>query len=505
MGKLNKTLPIAVLIGLCALIFFLRLHTYDEPLERDLTTYAVIAHEMLAGKALYSDLWDHKPPAIHVTYAAAELIAGYGRDSIFLLNVVAAMATVLACYFAGTAAGGRILGGLVAATLWALSSGDLALEGNQPNTEVFLNAFLTTGFAIFVCAPAKGLGWRRAVCAGLVFAIASLYKQIVVAQVGLLALVYLASARSDSRKKAIVDLALVGAIGAAAWAMVFGYFALRGHAGAFIDAVFTYNRWYAGSGWENIRHMTAWPPVFADVLAVVLPIATLSVAGLGLGLLVGPRRHWILLFMFAVATHLAVLLPAHFYPHYYQLWIPPLVIGAGWTVALMKRALPSRLSWLCYVNAAVTFAVLVLMEIPYYRLPAESWSFRKYREIFIETDRLAATLNKVLPSNVTLYEWGNETGFYFETRREPPSGLIFSYPMQAGPLAVKLSRRVLGELTRNPPDVVVCSNPVWLLTSHHPVTAWLNANYRPLWITASFTVRVRKEGELDPNPAIAAK
>src|SRR5437879_6286888 len=120
MGKLRKILPTAALAGLCALIFFLRLHTYDEPLERDLTTYAVIAHEMLNGKNLYSDLWDHKPPAIHVTYAAAELIAGYGRNSIFLMNVAAAMATLMACYFAGSAAGGGRVGGFVAAGLWAL-------------------------------------------------------------------------------------------------------------------------------------------------------------------------------------------------------------------------------------------------------------------------------------------------------------------------------------------------------------------------------------------------
>ena len=57
-----------------ARVAILKASGYNEPLERDLTTYAVIAHEMLEGKALYSELWDHKPPAIHVTYAAAELI-----------------------------------------------------------------------------------------------------------------------------------------------------------------------------------------------------------------------------------------------------------------------------------------------------------------------------------------------------------------------------------------------------------------------------------------------
>src|SRR2546421_11948044 len=139
MDKLKKLLPVAVLVGLCALVFASRLHTYDEPLERDLTTFAVIAHEMLNGKNLYSDLWDHKPPAIHVTYAAAEMIAGYGRDSIFLMNVAAALATLFACYFAGSAAGGGRVGGFVAAGLWALASGGLGIQGNQPNTEGFIH------------------------------------------------------------------------------------------------------------------------------------------------------------------------------------------------------------------------------------------------------------------------------------------------------------------------------------------------------------------------------
>src|SRR5437588_7128607 len=150
MDKVGKTLPIAALLGFSALIFFARRHTYGEPLERDLTTYAVIGHEMLGGKALYTDLWDHKPPAIYVTYAAAELITGYGRDSIFLLNISGAFATLLACYFAGSAAGGGRLGGLIAATLWALASGDLAIEGNQPNTEIFLIAFQTARFSIVI-------------------------------------------------------------------------------------------------------------------------------------------------------------------------------------------------------------------------------------------------------------------------------------------------------------------------------------------------------------------
>ena len=496
MGQLNRTVALSGLIVLAAVIVLLRLHTYDEPLERDLTTYAVVAHEMIGGKALYSDLWDHKPPAIHVTYAAAELIAGYGRDSIFLLNIAAAIATMIGCYFAGRTIGGAV-GGLSTAAFWALAAGDLALEGNQPNTELFLNTFLSAGFAVCVCAPREGLGWRRSVAAGVLFAVASLYKQVIIAHVALLALVYFATTRRGSRKRAIVDLATIGTMAVTAWALVFGYFALRGHGEAFIDAVFKYNRWYAAAAVDPTKHIFGWPPVFADVLAVILPLATLSFAGLLVGLTAGPRRPWLLLLAFAAATHVAVLLPGHFYPHYYQLWLPPLVIGAGWSVGLLKRVLVARLSWLSYVTAAVTCMVLVLMAVPYYRLSPQIWSFRKYGMIFIETERLAVKLDRLFPRNITLFEWGNETGLYFETQRKPPSGVVYAYPVQAGPLALKLSGRVLAELKDKLPDVVVTAKPVWVFTAGHPITKWLRENYRPVWQTENFMVRVRKGSAAD--------
>src|SRR5580692_12738156 len=66
-----------------------RFHTYREPLERDISTYAVVAQGLLSGRSLYSDLWDDKPPAIHFTYAMAEAVGGYGAFSIYLLNVLA--------------------------------------------------------------------------------------------------------------------------------------------------------------------------------------------------------------------------------------------------------------------------------------------------------------------------------------------------------------------------------------------------------------------------------
>jgi 4-amino-4-deoxy-L-arabinose transferase-like glycosyltransferase len=504
MGKLRKILPVAALAGLCALIFSLRLHTYDEPLERDLTTYAVIAHEMLNGKNLYSDLWDHKPPAIHVTYAAAQLIAGYGRNSIFLMNVAAAIATLLACYFAGSAGGRGSLSGLVAATLWTLASGDLAIQGNQPNTEVFLNALLTSAFLIFVRSQKNRIGIGGALLVGLLFAVASFYKQIVIVEAALLSVAYFLCADSEARKKALAEIGLIAVVGAVAWALLFGYFFALGRGNAFIEAVFTYNRWYSAHPPRDLSELWNWPGLSPDAFVVALCIATLALVGLVVGLILCPRSGWSLLLAFAIATYITVLLPGWFFPHYYQLWLPPLVIGAGWTFDLLKRILPQRFSWAPYALAGTSCAVLVMMEAPCYLAPAKSWSEQKYGGIFLESDQLANKIDNLLPRGASFYEWGNETGFYFTTRREPPSGLIFAYPMQAGPLARKLSARLLHDLNIKQPELVVAANLTMALTPNHPVAQWLDRNYRPFWRTNSFVVMVKKGGDLDRQNPIAA-
>jgi hypothetical protein len=446
---------------------------------------------MLSGKTLYTDLWDHKPPAIYVTYAVAELIAGYGRDSIFLMNIAAGFATLLACYFAGSAAGGGRLGGLIAATLWALASGDLAIEGNQPNTEVFLNAFLTSGFAILMRAENRNLGLRAALLTGLLFAIASLYKHVAVVEAALLALAYFAWPAAGSRKKALANVVVITVIGVLAWGLVFSYFAAQGRGEAFTEAVFTYNAYYSGSIWQNMSHLATWPRISADVLAAMLPLAILSLGGTILGLIFGPRRPWIFLLTFAIATHIAVLLPGRFFPHYYQLWLPPLAIGGGWSVSFLKRILPASFSRLAYIVAGATCGILLMLELPYYSLSAEIWSVKKYGKIFLETERVARQIDHLLPPGATFYEWGNESGFYFSSGRRPSSGVFLAEPMLAGPLAAKLSRRLIDDLEQAKPDLIVVDGLTLTQTAHgHPVLNWFEENYRPFSMTDKFSVPI---------------
>jgi 4-amino-4-deoxy-L-arabinose transferase-like glycosyltransferase len=254
-----------VMLGLTILLVGARLHGFSEPLERDITTYAVIGQEMLQGRQLYTDLWDHKPPAIYLSFAVARFLSPSPRAAVFLANSVASVAILLGVFVAGSAGRHGNLGGLFSAVVWVVISGNMWLEGNQPNTEVFLNACLVWAFAIALRAVGPGVSSFGLVTAGVLFAVATLYKQTTVlvaaALVGALAIAWWLDLDREStandpvqptRRRWLQSVALVAAPGFVAWLVTFSYFAVRGRFDDLWSAVFVYNRSYAGDVAENM-------------------------------------------------------------------------------------------------------------------------------------------------------------------------------------------------------------------------------------------------------------
>ncbi len=253
--KLRIVLPLVILLGLAALICLQRLHTYHEPLERDLTLYAVVGHELLAGRALYSDLCENKPPAIFLTYAAAEKLVGYGTGAVFLLGILAAIVTLLGVYAAGLALSGSSSTGLWAAAFWTVISSDLMLQANQPNTEVFINVCVIWAFVGMARSDNQRPWLRRYLGIGALLALASLYKMVVIGIAVTLALAHLAlpPGYPPDRKLAGKQIGVIAAVGAVVWGAVCVYFAAVGHFRDFYEIVFTFNRYYTGSMLENLK------------------------------------------------------------------------------------------------------------------------------------------------------------------------------------------------------------------------------------------------------------
>jgi len=506
--KQTRRLTILALAFLAVVIGTARVHTFNEPFERDITLYAVVAHEMLAGRDLYSDLWEHKPPAVFLTYAAAELVGGYGPSSIYLLVVAGAVVTMIGLYRVTRELGAGVFGGLCAATYWAVLSGDLHLEANQPNTEVFLNASLVWALAFVAQARERPAGRWRWMWIGALFAWASLYKQVVlVIPVLLVGAHCFFPPPQTSRRQALVQAGLIGCVIAAAWGAVMAYFAVVGRFGAFWETVITFNSFYAGNMSGNLILSLRPGKLFPESMRPLWPFVAFAGMGLVAVIVKAPARVWMLLLAYVVGAQITVALPGHFFAHYYQLWLPPLILVAAMALdevwELRRRFVP----WLAPVLAVVLIGFLLSREIPLYRLTAEEWSEQKYRGGFEATKRMGLALPAMLEPGETFYTWGDETGLYFYSQQSPPSGLIHNYGALEGPLVDKLVTRLLADLSARPPDLFIIERNLLSpaekglnLWMDPRVFEWFSAHYNPQPVVATeshFILHPRRGSKLE--------
>jgi len=481
----------------------MRYHTFNEPLERDITTYAVIAHELLMGKSLYLDLWDHKPPAIYFTFVAAELLLGYGTHAVYVLGVAATVSTLIAIYLAGKSISPP--SSVIAAAFWTLVSGDLYLQANQPNVEVFMNASITWAFALLLTLHRVRFWIPQALAVGALFALASLYKPVALAPAFLLATAHLLfpPARTTRRAALIASTTIFAAMGSI-WLAVIILTLSSGTITAFKKAVFDYNIFYTGHILDNILFGTAFlgPSTNISALRLTLPLGLLTLVGAITGFR-HAGRPWLLLCTWLLGTHLSVLAPGKNFPHYYQLWLPPLCIGTGWSLAVLHVHSRWRVRWLSRVAALTVFLLLLYQVALWYHLPAELWSRLKYGEgVFVASERLGRQLDAMLEQNEAFYEWGSETGLYFYSKRRPPTGVFYHFPLLAGPLAQELSQRVYDDLTKVKPKVLVVRQrpPLDSTETEHPLFRALLQEYELLPVLADdegfFAVYIRKSSRM---------
>lgn len=488
--------PAIILLILASLIVVGSLWTLRKPLNRDVSIYAVIGHELLAGRPLYSDLLEQRPPATMVSYAITEAVAGYGPHTIYLLHVTVAVITLLGIYYAASAFEGGAIAGLWAAALWVAVFNSLALEAGEPNTEVFLNACLTWAFALFVRARLNAHWWRRALVIGALFALASVYKHIAVVCPLLLAAAHVAFPLDGSnRRRALAEVGVIAGVGALAWALLFGYFAATGRFQIFRAMMIGFNLDYA-AGQGTIpasERPTAFIVLLRNIFAplrgeaelfldLLTPLALICAAGILCGIWGRRRRAWAMLAAFAVAAWIEIALPGQFFLHYFQLWLPPLLIGTGAAIGLTSRLPVKQLKgWLPHAVGVAVVLLLTLPQLPSYRvLAAGDWSKISGAEA-LSVEPVAREINTLLAPGETFYEWGANPGLYFWTQRRPPTGVLVVTVLLHGSLSGELSERVVADLQRTEPELLVITKRNWpAKPTDNVVVNWLIEHYQPL-------------------------
>ena len=495
----SKISPAALILIFAALIAFARMHTYFEPLDCDLGNYATIAHEMHFGKHLYTDMPDQKPPAIHVTYYVAEAIAGFGRSEIYLMTVVTSLITLAAAYAACVLLTGNRAAGLWAAAFWTIVSGHVYLEANTPNTEMFMNAFCMLGLALLLWRYRQpGAGWGGVALAGACFAWATLYKQVIVVTPAFLALAYIILPPPGmNRGRAFGEMLLVGGVIVAVWGVTIGFFAMNCQLDAFVQWVFTFNQGYAGNLTGNLQMSLV--RIFPPWMEITVPLVILTLVGMGIGIVRQWYRPVLLLLVLAISSHIAIALPGKFFPHYYQLWFPWLIVGAGFGMAAVQEVMSSKR--LAKYAGILVLSLLLVEEVPNYFLTVEEWSKIKYGWQFVQSNGLARVVNSFLKPDETFYQLANQTEMYLAAGRRPPFFPITMYGLYRGRFASELRGRLLVSLRQSQPDLLILtreSTP--LLMADRRIPSFIQEHYRVFPIgrdIRSFMLLIRKGSNLE--------
>lgn len=506
-GDRGRAVTGLVLGALALLVAAARLRTFGEPPCRDINTYSVMASAWLDGRPLYSDLWDLKPPVIYWLYAFAQMIAGRGYLSIYLLTVAGSLATMLGVYLA-TAINRRLrVAGLVAAATFALAGGDVHLQGNEPNAEVFMNAALVMAFAFLIRLRPRSGDVTGAIIVGLLLALASLFKTVAVAQAfGFGGAFVLAHLQTRSERFAAFRLMLMAAAAAAmAWIAVFAGYYVHGTLRDFWRTVFVYNTYYSSLGGSgivsNILEGLRPSLLLPRAMRVLLPAAILA----GAGLVCVRRRRVsvpvVCLGGYLAATLVAVAMPGQFAAHYYQLWSPPLCIGAGWGAMALSRRLGRAARNPRFAHAPVVALLLctAAIALPPYAFNAAEWSRMKYGADPAVEIQTGHAIRKLLKPGETFYQWGTTIGLHFAAQTPLPSGVFFVQPLLGGPQQEECTQRLIGNLEQTRPELVVMDGRDMPPMTRHPVVQWFARNYDEMGrdpVTGRFRLLCRKGGRL---------
>ena len=472
--------PFVLLLILSVALILLRLASYDEPIEWDVGTYTVIAREILGGERLYDDIWaDVKPPAVYVTFAAMQAIAGDGFLHVYLLSVTAAIVTMLGVYYAAAVAGP--LAGIFAAIFWAVMCFDPGMGGDVPNTEVFINAAIAWALGLWLRAEAAPReSWLRWIGIGLLFFVASTYKQVAIVPTIFLAIVEIvAPPAGESRTRAMTRVVVMVAVGVIGWGLLFGYFALTDRGWIAWQTMVVSPRAYGGNQVRNLIDSFVIGKGLPRQLAFSLSAAALTLIGAFMGTLAAPRRAWLLLAALAVGTHLAVALPGQFFPHYHQYWFVPLSIGAGWGAAALWTMHDERGRPLARVAVVLAAVVVIFPQLTWLPLSGRERAQRKYGDFFMYANDAFRDVDRLLLPDETFYAWTDEAYGYVIARRRVPAAGLWKLQTTSGPLADWITQRTLADLERNPPELFIhYGSPSEF--ADHPIAKWSLAHYDPL-------------------------
>lgn len=481
-----------LMVGLAVLIV-MRLHGFGLPLETDECNYAYIGARLLEGKRLYVDVWDHQPFGVYALFAG--VISVFGDAPVVFRSMVLVFSAVsMLLIFELLRKTHGLFAAAVGVALFAIVSSDPGTGGEGCNREIYMNTFVLLAWYLAVVAP---VGRSKSITlAGLSLGIGSVIKTVVAAHwLALAVWIVLFRPPRDRKAGRWIDLATFSVGPAAIWIATTAYFAATGRFRDFVDAVFLFNLGYShanaatGHRFLDFFFPKAHPFIFhsARPLWWLGAAATLWAAIHGIWRRrsddqperrAAARRASASFALLVVGSFVAACLPGRFWPHYYYLLIPPLVLAVAAGTAVAARWITNRLiragmaEFMRELVYALLFAIVLLpvfsKEYDYY-LSRRSFAITRSRYNFRDFWGRAQGLNvkRVTNPGDRIFVYSNDASIYYYSDRRCAS----RYTMITGisgnlPGAAARRRILMNELRADPPRLIL------VLFDERPFPEW---------------------------------
>jgi len=453
---------VCLLIAGAVLVAF-RSHAFTIPLETDECNYAYIANRLIDGDRLYVDVWDHQPPGVFAMFAVAIKLFGSSQTMVRCLAMGASLVSMAMLFTILRRTCGPVAAAF-GALVFAICSSDPGIAGEGSNREIFMN---TLALAALLPLTHRTVTTRRLLVVGMTLGVGSTLKTVMAAQ-WLFILIWIVGRRwvASRRLKDAVLAAVWMSVGPlVVWLGIFAYFAAAGRFSVFSNAVFGFNLGYSGM---SEAFFSRYPRFFGGPMRVftsALPLWIAAACATPMLIYFARRKltgHAGLVLAFAMGSFQAVCLPGRYWPHYYCLLLPPMVLICGSVVSRVASLLRSRSATIGLATlTCVWLAGLLWYQYQYYlgvdpmQVTAHRYDYRA------QWGRAQGVrVGQLTDASDTVFVWGKDAGIYFYSHRRSASRYTMVGALEDGVRGAEKRRRILlQELQSAHPRLVLVVEP----------------------------------------------
>jgi hypothetical protein len=426
-------------------------------LRSDSGVFLYAGQQLLAGKTLYRDVWDHKPPLIFYLNAIGLALGGGSVWGVWALASVGVQLALLLIFSVCS----RIFGdwpaalaavGFGAAAIWPMDFGNA--------TEVW--ALPLQAFVLY-CILAERRRPVRCFVAGIAVGLLFCLQQNLIG-IGIAAAICLfLDMKECGIRAALASCGLLAAGAMLAITLLAAYFISTGNFGEMYDAAFRFNFEYATTTWST-RARSLLPGINAiSGAGVLLP----ALAGMVIAILSRFQQQSCrarLATMFAVID-LMIEIPLSCIsgkgaPHYFITWTPALAVLSGYfgyAIARISSPDPLRTFGSRQISGA-NLVIVALTAVMTASLLRAALQKQMWRPDDGGRDALIAKLTSELTPADRIYVWGYAPEIYVATRHAAPTRFFMATPLRWREFTdQRMSLEIVDSLKRDPPRLIVDS------------------------------------------------